>query len=77
MAMRRHALHALSLRCTHPSTGLPLELHAPLAEDMRRAMDDEGIALPTVAAGWTGREGDAPAVLLGVQQPDGSSGGGS
>src|SRR5262249_46909122 len=36
--LERQALHAHTLRLTHPLTGQPLEFVAPLPEDMRRTL---------------------------------------
>lgn len=46
LPMRRHALHALRLRCDHPVSGELLELHAPLAKDMEAAAQQLSIAIP-------------------------------
>lgn len=35
----RQALHAIGLELTHPVSGVPLSLYAPLPEDMRRLCD--------------------------------------
>lgn len=36
--IERQALHAFHLKLSHPLTGLPLEFHAPLPEDMERTL---------------------------------------
>ena len=43
--LSRHALHALSLECTHPVTGVTIELVAPLPDDMVAAAEWLGIAV--------------------------------
>lgn len=42
-ALQRQALHAFRLAFTHPVTGQPLELHAPLPLDMRDALSFWGL----------------------------------
>ena len=44
--MKRQALHATVLELSHPITGNPLRLVAPLPEDMSDAIDALGIARP-------------------------------
>ena len=39
-SIERHALHALSIQFTHPVTLQTLEIYAPLAPDMARAIDE-------------------------------------
>ncbi|WP_018133408.1 RluA family pseudouridine synthase [Effusibacillus pohliae] len=39
LLIKRQALHAFRLSFTHPRTGAPLELEAPLAEDMAAAIE--------------------------------------
>jgi len=61
-SLRRHALHALGLRCAHPLSGAPMEICAPLAADMLQAMGELGVSVPPPtdeAAPWTPREGAA------------------
>lgn len=41
--LQRQALHAFRLAFAHPVTGLPLEFHAPLPEDMQRALVQWGL----------------------------------
>lgn len=38
--LERQALHARWLRFSHPTTGEPLEIEAPLADDMRAVLDE-------------------------------------
>ena len=38
--LERQALHARWLRFTHPTTGEPLEIEAPLADDMTAVLDE-------------------------------------
>jgi hypothetical protein len=42
----RHALHAASLSITHPRTGQPLTVTAPLPPDFRQAMAQLGLSQP-------------------------------
>ena len=39
VVLKRHALHAHRLRITHPASGQPLQLEAPLAADIRALVD--------------------------------------
>jgi len=41
--LARQALHAFRLAFVHPMTGQPIELFAPLPEDMRQALDAWGL----------------------------------
>lgn len=41
--LQRQALHAFRLAFAHPVTGLPLEFHAPLPEDMQQALVQWGL----------------------------------
>ena len=59
--LTRHALHAYALRCTHPATGRPLELLAPLPEDMRAAV--AGLGLQPVAGRGGGADPAAEGLL--------------
>jgi 23S rRNA pseudouridine1911/1915/1917 synthase len=56
LPIQRHALHALHLRCAHPVTGEPLELHAPLARDMADAARQLRIEVPPEWAGAAPRQ---------------------
>lgn len=38
--LARQALHALRLRIAHPTTGEPMEFHAPLPPDMQAVLDE-------------------------------------
>jgi tRNA pseudouridine65 synthase len=38
LGLRRMFLHAMTLRLAHPATGLPLELHAPLPDELTAAL---------------------------------------
>ena len=42
----RQLLHAAQMRVTHPRTGLPLVLRAPLPEDFEQALGRVGIEKP-------------------------------
>ena len=44
--LRRHALHALSLRFEQPESGATVKVVAPLPRDMQREAGARGIALP-------------------------------
>jgi RluA family pseudouridine synthase len=43
LGFRRQALHAWRLRLRHPATGQPLEITAPLPEDLRELLASRGI----------------------------------
>lgn len=40
LGFARQALHACTLTFTHPATGKPVRVESPLAEDLRRRLDD-------------------------------------
>lgn len=42
--LQRQALHAYRLAFVHPATGQPLEFHAPVPDDMRRALAAWGLS---------------------------------
>jgi 23S rRNA pseudouridine1911/1915/1917 synthase len=38
LLLERHALHARRLKFAHPTTGQPIELTAPIPEDMQQTL---------------------------------------
>jgi 23S rRNA pseudouridine1911/1915/1917 synthase len=40
ISFKRQMLHAYSLKLTHPATGKPVELTAPIPEDMQKAIEE-------------------------------------
>ena len=64
LAAQRHGLHALALTLVSPATGAPLEVVAPLADDMRRAALEAGLRMRSAGAGRAGACSDAESAAL-------------
>ena len=62
--LQRHGLHALALTLVSPATGAPLEVVAPLADDMRRAALEAGLRMRSAGAGRAGACSDAERAAL-------------
>ena len=62
--LQRHGLHALALTLVSPATGAPLEVVAPLADDMRRAALEAGLRMRAAGAGRAGACSDAERAAL-------------